>query len=87
LVCISISIQIFDRADVQPIVEYALNSYFRNFKLYSYIFGVQARVFINQKVRGMVDVPSPVLPLSLGTAISLTITPPKSERAEEEPSS
>ncbi len=64
-----------------------MNSYYRNFKLYSYIFGVQARVFITQRVRGMVDVPAPVLPLSLGSAISLQIaspTPPvASARAEE----
>jgi hypothetical protein len=45
------------------------NSYFRNFKVYSYIFGVQARVFLQQKVRGFIDCPASVLPLSLGVEV------------------
>mmetsp|Transcript_11995 Transcript_11995/g.15465 ORF Transcript_11995/g.15465 Transcript_11995/m.15465 type:complete len:87 (+) Transcript_11995:356-616(+) len=55
---------IFDIDDVSRIVEYMLNSYFRHFSLYRYIFTRKLQVCFVQTPPHCHDVPKSIPPLS-----------------------
>jgi len=56
-----------------------LHSYYRNYNLYSYIFGVQTIVTIKQQATGGVELPRVVQPLTLGTLLPPTTLPEEME--------
>eukprot|EP01032_Pedospumella_encystans_P013620 gene13620-15670_t len=66
------SVQIFESVDVERIVDYVLNSYYRNYSLYMYVFGVQTIVTVKQQAAGGVELPHINMPLQMGTLIPVT---------------
>lgn len=65
------SVQIFLPSNVEPILSYALSSYFRNYKLYHYVFGTKTKVILQQVAPYSIEYP--VLPRSLDEG---TVTEP-----------
>eukprot|EP01032_Pedospumella_encystans_P021634 gene21634-24533_t len=66
------SVQIFESVDVERIVDYVLNSYYRNYSLYMYVFGVQTIVTVKQQAAEGVELPHINMPLQMGTLIPVT---------------
>ena len=60
------SVQVFDDHEVADILEFTVDTYFRQFRMYSYIFGAQARVRLVQLLPHGVEAPKIVEPLLVG---------------------
>jgi hypothetical protein len=61
------SVQVFEDHEVGPILDFAVDTYFRQYRMYRYIFGVQARVKIQMLLPQSVEIPaSTFLPLTSG---------------------
>eukprot|EP01031_Cornospumella_fuschlensis_P036138 gene36138-43831_t len=58
------SIKVFERIDVDCIMEYILERYYRHFKVYSYIFATQSILSFEQRDRNEVDAPHQPPPLA-----------------------
>ena len=58
------SVQIFDDHEVRGILEFVVDTYFRQFRMYNYIFGVQARVRLVQLLPQAIEKPVELAPLS-----------------------
>jgi hypothetical protein len=63
------SVAIFKPADVEGVVDFALQSYFRNYDLYSYVFGTQTKVTIRQTSASGVEYAKVGMPLSAGVLV------------------
>lgn len=64
-----LSIKVFQATDVERILNYALDSYYKDFKLYHYIFGTQTRVTLKQTCPNNVEYPTNrILPLDAAFA-------------------
>jgi hypothetical protein len=61
------SVKVFDDHEVADILEFVVDTYFRQFRMYNYIFGVQARVRLVQLLPQAVEKPEEVAPLSTAT--------------------
>jgi len=60
------SVQVFDSRQAEAILDYAMDSYFRHFKLYKYVFGTTTRLELRQVLPNEVEEPvstSSLLPL------------------------
>jgi len=79
------SIQIFSRDDVDPIIDYALESYFRQFLVYKYIFTPKTRLVFRQVLPNSVETPRPPPLLSAGFKISAPADTLVVEAARQEP--
>jgi hypothetical protein len=64
------SILVFEREDIDPIIEYVTERYFRNFPVFCHIFGTVSRCFITQKLPNDIEVPKMCLPLAEGNMMS-----------------
>mmetsp|Transcript_2154 Transcript_2154/g.2244 ORF Transcript_2154/g.2244 Transcript_2154/m.2244 type:complete len:180 (+) Transcript_2154:81-620(+) len=62
------SIKIFDRRDIEPIIDFVSERYFRNFMVFSSLFGKISRVSIHQVLRNHIEQPPTIFP-SLNTAV------------------
>ena len=49
-----------------------LYSYYRNYSLYMYVFGVQTIVTVKQQAAGGVELPHINMPLQMGTLVPVT---------------
>ena len=58
------SVQVFRETDLDAILFFSIERYFKNFKLYSYIFATQARTEIKQVSSNFTEVPKIALPLA-----------------------
>ena len=58
------SVQVFDDHEVADILEFVVDTYFRQFRMYNYIFGVQARVRLVQLLPQAIEKPAELAPLS-----------------------
>ena len=52
------SIQVFTEQDLELILKYAIDSYFRQFNLYKYVFSPRLRLLMNQMMPHDVEIPS-----------------------------
>jgi hypothetical protein len=64
------SVQIFREADFEPILTFVIERYFKNFKLYSYIFANQSMVALKQVSPNSTEMPRQALPLNAAFQLS-----------------
>ena len=76
------SIGVFNEADAAAIVDHATNHYFRNYKLYQYIFTENVRSTVEQKEVGGVEVPR--VPRTLSDAMGMNVVVTWPEPVEED---
>eukprot|EP01041_Mallomonas_annulata_P001202 gene1202-2337_t len=81
-----VSIQVFYREDIEPMVEYALESYYRQFRVYKYIFTDKTRVILKQVLPQDVDTPKIGLPLNSGFKVFAPVPPNLSNLSVEDDS-
>lgn len=60
------TVQIFLEPDVQPLMEFAFKTYYKNYKIYNYIFGTEAHIIFKQLGPYGVESPSAPPALALG---------------------
>lgn len=58
------NIKVFDETDVPKVVDFAVESYYRQFRLFNYIFGSVKRLQLKQVLPNEVEAPPAQLPLS-----------------------
>ena len=58
------NILVFDDVDVTPIIDYVTESYYRQFRLYNYIFGSLKRLQVKQVMPQEVEMPGQQQPLN-----------------------
>lgn len=63
------SVQVFQPVHLEYILTFALERYFRNLKLYSYIFAHQSKIILKQVAPNQIETPR--TPLPLDTAFEL----------------
>lgn len=77
------SIKIFNREDVDPMIDYVLESYFRQFQVYKYIFTPKTRLVLRQVLPNSTETPRP--PPSLSTGFKVSVPKVDSVEPNEEP--
>ena len=60
------SVKVFDEHEISDIIDFVVDTYFRQFRMYNYIFGVKARVRLLQLLPQATERLAEVLPLSMG---------------------
>lgn len=60
------NIKVFDESDVEPIIDFVTESYYRQFRLFNYIFGCLKRLQLKQVMPNEVEMPATQQPLSSG---------------------
>ncbi len=60
------NIKVFDQDEVSGIIDYVVESYYRQFRLFTYIFGSVKRLQVQQVMPQEVEMPPAQLPLSAG---------------------
>ena len=63
------SVGIFDEADIDPILTYATNNYFRHFRLYRMCMAPRVQLELKQHNPGFIELPAPSRPLSAAVEI------------------
>jgi len=79
------AVLIFSVEDVEKVTEFMLNSYFRHFKLYKYIFTAKEQVTLVQELPHGVEVPAAARPLDDALTQSIVYTQPPEPPPVEEP--
>ena len=63
------SVGIFEEADIDPILTYATNNYFRHFRLYRMCMAPRVQMELKQHNPGFIELPAPSRPLSAAVEI------------------
>lgn len=64
------SIKVFEQKDVEGIMDFMLERYYRHFKVYSYIFSTQVLLSLEQADRNDLELPRRPLPLQAGYCLA-----------------
>ena len=63
------SVQVFAEADVEPLQDFVFRTYYKNYKVFTYIFGKQAHIKVVQRGPNGVEFPKVFPPLNTGTMV------------------
>eukprot|EP00596_Hydrurales_sp_CCMP1899_P007705 CAMPEP_0119051172 /NCGR_PEP_ID=MMETSP1177-20130426/72879_1 /TAXON_ID=2985 /ORGANISM="Ochromonas sp, Strain CCMP1899" /LENGTH=194 /DNA_ID=CAMNT_0007030289 /DNA_START=28 /DNA_END=612 /DNA_ORIENTATION=+ len=78
-----ISIQVFDESDLEAILKYVIESYYRQFNLYKYVFSPRLRLIIKQVLPLEIEQPSlTIFPLNSGFLLSNPVPLESTEETE-----